>query len=128
MTLTILLAKILGVYLLITGVALISRKRFFMSAMGAFIEDKAIRMALVIMDLIFGLFIVNLHPLWSPFPALIITLIGWLALLKGGAALFLKDSTLSSISKSVSQKWYFVEGFLVLLIGLYLSAYGFHWF
>lgn len=129
MALTILLAKVLGSYMLIGGIAMLVRKRFFMSALGAFIEDKGSRLMLAAVDTIFGLFIVNVHNDWSTLPAGIITFIGWAAILKGVTAMFLKDSTLDKFAASFREKqWYFAEGMIVVIVGLYLVAYSFNWF
>ncbi len=96
--LTFLLAKVFGTYLIIGGLAILLRKRFFASLVGALIEDKASRITLSAMDLIFGLFIVNLHPFWGPLPVTLITLLGWLAIAKGLAGFFLSDALLEKFS------------------------------
>jgi len=129
MLLTILLAKVLGLYMLIAGVAVLLRKREFLMAIGAFIEDKSTRLVTALFTLLVGLFLVNLHNDWSTLPASLITLFGWIAIVKGGAYLLLKESTLEKLVKYFyNRKWFVVDGVLAVLLGLYLAGFGFGWF
>lgn len=124
--LTILLAKVLGSYIAIAGAAILTRKRFFMSAFSAFIEDKASRFLLAAIDMLFGLFVINMHNDWSTLPAGIITLIGWGGLVKGVIAIFAKDSSLEKFAmKFKEKKWYVAESIVLIVVGIYLAAYGF---
>jgi hypothetical protein len=129
MMLTVLLAKVIGSYMLIGGVALLIRKRFFMSAFSSLIEDKGQRFLLSAIDILFGLFIINLHQDWSTLPAGIVTLVGWSAFLKGVISVFAKDSSLEKFAKHFKEKkWYFPEAIVVIVVGVYLIAFGFGWF
>lgn len=129
MELTILLAKVIGTYMVIGGIALLVRKRFFMSGLTSFIEDKATRFLLSAIDLLVGLLIVNTHNDWSTLPAGLITLIGWITIVKGVVSMYAKDTTLEKLSTKFRQKkWYLPEAIIVIVIGLYLTAFGFGWF
>lgn len=127
--LTILLAKVVGSYMVIGGIALLIRKRFFMSAFSSLIEDKGQRFLIAAIDTIFGLFVINMHNDWSTLPAGIISFVGWAALAKGIIAMFAKDSSLEKFAVTFkTKKWYFPEAIVVVVVGLYLVAYGFGWF
>lgn len=129
MMLTVLLAKVIGTYMVIGGIAILTRKRFFMSAFSSLIEDKGSRFLLAAIDTIFGLFIINLHDDWSTLPAGIVTFIGWAALAKGVIAIFAKDAVLEKFAvKFREKKWYFAEALVVIVVGLYLVAFAFNWF
>jgi hypothetical protein len=126
MLLTILLAKVFGLYMVIGGLALLLRKRFIMSVLNAFLEEKAARVMIGAIDLILGLLIVNLHNEWATFPTTLITLIGWVALAKGVIALFATDAQLEKFIKRFREgKWSVIEGVIAVLLGAYLAAYGF---
>jgi uncharacterized membrane protein HdeD (DUF308 family) len=115
--------------MVIGGVALLTRKRFFMSAFSSIIEDKGSRFLLAAIDIIFGLFVINLHNDWSTLPAGIVTFVGWAALAKGVISIFTKDAALERFAtKFKEKKWYFAEGIVVIVAGLYLVAYGFNIF
>lgn len=129
MMLTVLLAKVIGSYMVIGGVALLIRKRFFMSAFSSLVEDKGQRFLLSAIDILFGLFVINLHQDWSTLPAGIVTLVGWVSFLKGVVAVFAKDSALEKFATQFKvKKWYFPEAIVVIVVGLYLVAFGFNWF
>lgn len=129
MMLTVLLAKVIGSYMVIGGVALLVRKRFFMSAFSSIIEDKGQRFLLAAIDLIFGLFLINMHNDWTTLPAGIVSFIGWSAVAKGVISMFVRDATLEKFARTFKEKkWYFAEGIVVVVVGLYLVGYGFNWF
>lgn len=127
--LTFLLAKVFGTYMIIGGIAILARKRFFASVVGALIEERAARIALSALDILFGLFIVNLHPFWGPLPVTLVTLIGWGALLKGILGFFLSDASLEKFGKTFrDKKLYMIEAVIIIIIGIYLAGFGFGWF
>jgi hypothetical protein len=129
MELTILLAKVLGSYMVIGGVALLVRKRFFMSAFSSLIEDKGPRFILAAVDVLVGLLVINVHNDWSSLPAGIVTFIGWAALAKGVISMFIKDASLEKFATAFrTKKWYLPEALVVIVVGLYLAAFGFGWF
>jgi len=114
--------------MVIGGVALLTRKRFFMSALSSFVEDKGSRFLLAALDTIFGLFVIHLHTDWSSLPAGIITFIGYAALIKGAIGILAKDATIEKFATTFKEKkWYFAEALVVILVGVYLIAYGFNW-
>lgn len=128
MEITILLAKVIGLYMLIGGVAVIVRKRFIMAAAAALVEDKGTRLILSIIDVLVGLLIINVHDDWSTLTAGIITLIGWAALAKGLAGIFLKDSSLEKFMGWFRRKnLYMYDGAIAIVLGLYLANAGFGW-
>jgi len=129
MELTILLAKVLGSYMVIGGVALLVRRRFFMSAFSSLVEDKASRFLLAAVDVLVGLLIINIHNDWSSLPAGIVTFVGWSALAKGVISMFLKDASLEKFAAAFrAKKWYLPEAIVVVVVGVYLVAFGFGWF
>jgi uncharacterized membrane protein HdeD (DUF308 family) len=129
MLLTILLAKVLGLYMLIAGIAVLLRKREFLLAIGAFVEDKSTRLIAALFTLLVGLFLVNLHNDWSTLPSSLITLFGWIATIKGIAYLVLKETTLEKLVKYFyNRKWFLIDGIISVLLGLYLAGFGYGWF
>lgn len=129
MELTILLAKVLGMYMLIGGIAVIVRKRFIMSALSAIVVDKGERLMISVIDVLIGLLIINTHDDWSSLTAGLITFIGWAALAKGLVGLFMKDSTLEKFVDMFRKKnLYMYDGAIAIVLGLYLANAGFGWF
>ena len=74
----------------------------------------------------FGLIVVNLHNVWTTLPASLVSLTGWLALLKGILYLVLPEAQMEKMMKMfMDRKWYLIDGILVLLVGAYLAGYGY---
>ncbi len=129
MLLTILLSKVFGLYMIIAGLAVLTRRRQILLAVGALVEDKSARLVVGLMTLLIGLFIVNLHNVWDTLPTMLVSLFAWLAVVKGAAYLFLKESTLDAWTKHfLNRKWFMIDGVLTVLVGLYLAGFGFGWF
>ncbi len=129
MDVTIFLAKVLGMYMLLGGIAVIVRKRFVMSAVASLVEEKGARLILSVFDILLGLIIVNLHNDWSTITTSIISLIGWVAIVKGLTGVFLKDSTLEKFVQWFRAKnLYMYDGAVAIVLGLYLANAGFGWF
>lgn len=75
--------------------------------------------------LLFGLFIILTHNVWTPDWRGLITLMGWVGILKGLLRLFFMD-WLMRVSKSiVDGSWYMLVMVVFLVIGAYLTYVGF---
>lgn len=124
--LTILLAKVLGVYLVVIGIALFARRKYFLAVFAGFVENRLLRMVVAIAELVAGLFLVLTHQIWSSWPAGIITFFGWAMAVEGVAYLFVPDRWINKMFRLFNTKvWYFVGGILAVVIGLYLISVGF---
>lgn len=129
MLLTLLFAKVLGLYLLIAGIAVLTRRRDILMAVGVIVHDASARLIAGLFTLLIGLFFVNLHNDWSTLPSLLISLFGWAAVLKGIAYLFLREATLDSlVKKFYGRTWFLIDGTIAVVLGLYLAGFGFGWF
>lgn len=126
MLLTLLFARILGVYMILGGIAVLVDRRRLMLAIVALTKERFAQLMAGIFALFVGLIIVNLHNVWSTLPAAIVSLIGWLALVKGILYLVLPEKRMEKMmTMFMDRKWYALDGGLVLLLGLYLAGYGY---
>lgn len=126
---TILLAKVFGLYMLISGVAIWGRQRFFAPVLGAFAEDRALRIVVGAIELVFGLFLVNIHNVWGTLPESIITLFAWAMLLEGAFYLVASDATVEKMIKKFTRKaWFMWGGIVAIALGLYLAGFGYGFF
>ncbi len=129
MILTIFLAKVIGLYMLIAGLALFLNRRHMMLAVVSLGKERASQLIGGIVALFIGLVVVNLHNEWSTLPAALVSLVGWLGVLKGIAYLFLPEAKLAKFMHALSErKWYAIDGAVAILLGLYLTGFGFGWF
>ncbi len=79
-------------------------------------------------EVLAGLFLVVMHNQWSPLPAAVITLIGWLLLLEGLLFLVLPDDLVGRFMATFNtESWYLAGGLLAIAAGAYLTAFGFGW-
>ena len=126
MELTLLLAKVFGLYMLFGGILVLMRPRYIMLAVAALIEDKSLRLVFGIIGILLGLLLVNTHNTWNTLPEILVSLIGWAALVKSVMYLFLKESTMDKIVKMfMDRKWYVIDGIVAILFGAYLANYGY---
>lgn len=123
---TLYLSQVLGLFLIIVGLAIMLRKRYYVPVVGEFIEDRFMRMVMGILELLGGLFLVLAHNDWSTLPASIISAIGWVLIIEGTAYLLVSDRMMSWMIRTFNVRmWYLVGGLLSVALGLYLAFTGF---
>lgn len=124
MELSIFLAKFLGLYcILIAIVMFINAKQFRAFILNVF-NSPAIIFFSGILALLFGLLIVLAHNVWEGWP-IIITLIGWLALIKGIALLCFSNWYVKYIKSFAEGKSFYAVVIINLILGLVLLYFGF---
>jgi uncharacterized membrane protein len=123
---TILLARVIGVFLILIGAMLLARRPYFLSVFTEFVRQRLVRTVISMAEVLGALCIVLGHNVWSPLPAAIVTFIGWAALAEGCAYLFLPDPVLDRFIRTFNTPgWYVVGAFLAIATGSYLACYGF---
>ena len=126
MELTILLSKVFGIYLIIGGIAYISRQRFFMSVVHDFVNERALRVIVAAAELIAGLFLVFNHNVWGNWQEGLVSLFGWLMLAEGVFYLLLPESVVRAVIKMFNVRgWYIGGGLVSIIAGLYLAGTAF---
>lgn len=126
MPLTVVLSKVLGIFLVIVGAAILLRRRYYLPVYGAFVHERLLRAVTSLAEILAGLFLVVLYDEWSSLPAAILSLIGWFALLEGLMYTLLPDSFLEKFFGIFNvPAWYVAGGLLAVATGSYLAASGF---
>jgi hypothetical protein len=124
---TVLLSKALGLSLIVIGAAIILRRRYYLPVFAAYVEQRLVRTVVSIIELVAGLLLVA-NNVWSPLPAAIMTLLGWMAVAEATAYLFLPDVYVARVIGTFNTAtWYIVGGMLAIAVGLYLAGFGFAW-
>ena len=80
---TVLIAKIIGVIYLSFGVGLLFHKKYYANVIKALLESTTFYVVGGFLAIIFGLLIIEYHNIWVKNWTVLITIIGWMALLKG---------------------------------------------
>jgi hypothetical protein len=123
---TVFLARLFGPYCIIMAAAMLPQPEAFVTIVHAFVADAPLVLIAGVFTLFGGLAIVLLHNYW-PGGALpvIITLLGWLTLIKAVVLLVLPSTRLVALYGGVSQTHILISGSLTLLLGIYLTIAGF---
>lgn len=123
---TVYLAQLFGLFLIIVGASVMYRKQYYVPVIGAFVEERLMRMVMGVLELAAGLSIILAHNEWSSPAASIVTTIGYLLVLEGTMYLLLPDKVMGWVIRTFNVKaWYVVGGTLSILLGTYLCFFGF---
>lgn len=123
---TLLLAKVLGPFLVIGGAAALLRRHWFIDVFAGLWRSGLPRMIWALLELLGGLFLVVVHNEWSSLPAAAITLLGWMTMIEGALLLLLPDPAVKRyIALFNKPHWYLGGGVVAMLVGLWLAALGF---
>lgn len=123
---TIILAKLFGLYFLGVGLAGLFNPKRLAKLYQLMMENEALNYLSGIIALLVGAFIISVHNHWVSSWPVIITLIGWISFVKG-----LGLVGCSGFSKSFnfmyrkSEGFYRIIGTVIILIGLFLCYQGF---
>jgi len=125
---TTFLARLIGLYCLIAGLCIAIRGVHTVATVTALLHDGPLVYFIGVVLLAAGLAMVLAHNVWSggALPV-IVTLIGWVTLLKGWAFLLLSPATLAGFyleQLHYARIFYFLAAFS-LVLGLYLTVAGF---
>lgn len=120
MDLSIYLGQVASVYLIIVGLGLFINKGEMLKAAHEFVGANASFVFYGAVALIFGLLVVFSHNIWDGTWRSIITLMGWLATVKGTMAILFPKVLKGTTSAFVNSKMTNVFGVLVIGIGVYL--------
>lgn len=124
---TLILARTIGIYFLVTGIAVVARR----DTIGAFVqrykEDRVLTFISGVMALWFGLVVLALHWQWGDALAAAITIIGLLAALKG-AALLILGGRVTVLARPFDENLHVagIWGIVIALIGAGLIWAGFY--
>ena len=124
------LAQAIGLFMTIVGLVFLFRSDYFIEKFKSFFKNNhQLRLILVILELLGGLFLVlghenNLSP--APVYAKLISLFGWLMIIEGIFNLVVSDEAIEDFYSKFMQKGWFV-GFSIVsvLVGVFLWIQGF---
>ena len=125
--LTILLGRLLGLFTLITSFWLLVERQNTISTIPALLGNRPVMLIFAIIALAGGLAIVLAHNIWSggPLPILV-TLIGWIMLIRGVLFLFLPpETTLGVLAAMQFEKFFYVYLGIPFVIGICLTYLAF---
>jgi hypothetical protein len=125
--LTVFLARLTGLFITVLAVWILVDQADFNAVVQAVVNDRVATLLLSLMCLAAGLAIVLAHQVWSGGIAqILVTLLGWLLLVRGVVLLFLPKNLLETLAIAVvGAGWLWVIGAVALFLGIILTYAGF---
>ena len=123
---SIFLAKLIGPILLVAGVAMLVNRKDLDALAQEILRSRLMLFLFGIIDLSIGLAIVLTHNVWAADWRIIITLLGWLLLVRGAVRLLIPDQV-KALGTKVLGNANVMTGSLavVAVLGLVLSYFGY---
>lgn len=127
MSTSIFLAELLGPIYVVVGIACLFKAETFGPILREFIGSRAWLYFAGVLGLAVGLAIVLTHNVWVFDWRVIITLIGWLSLVRGIISIFQSQWVVAAAHYVLDHRSVFlVAGAVNLLLGLILSFFGYY--
>ncbi len=125
---TMILAKILGIYICVVAVALLLNPGRFREIYGKFFRDDIQLLLGGIIALLFGAIIVSFHNVWVMAWPVLLTVLGWWGIIKGAALIACPKMFLQAFEPMTRGSDTFFRGIGVIwgLVGFFLLYQG--WF
>lgn len=122
MYLSIVVAKILAIFYISAGIGVLSGRVTFAQLVEDFERSPALTFVTGFFTLVLGALLVQYHNIWVMNWIVLITLIGWMSLLKGiRLIIFPRSMSAFKIWYKNSQAW----GVLMLALGILFGYFGF---
>ncbi len=123
---SIFLARLLGPLLLLTGAGIVLNPKSFRTIAGEVVRSVTLVYLFGFMDLAAGLAIVLTHNVWVASWRVLITLIGWLLLIRGAVRIVAPEIVMGYAAKVTHNKQVIPSaGAVVGVLGLVLCYFGY---
>ena len=123
---SIFLARLLGPLLLLQGAGLLANPRVFRTIASEVIGSVTLVYLFGLIDLAAGLAIVLTHNVWTANWRVLITLIGWLMLIRGVLRSLIPDTVMGYAKRLIrNERVYLVSGVVLTILGLVLCYFGY---
>jgi hypothetical protein len=123
---SIFLARLLGPILLLPGVGLFINERGFRTMANEVVGSLTLVYLFGLIDFAAGLAIVLTHNVWLASWRVLITLLGWLLLIRGAARVLIPDTLIGYAKRMFRNKQiYPISGAVLVILGLVLCYFGY---
>lgn len=118
-------ARVLGPFLVIVDVTAVVRTSDMKGLLSEFVASSAWSWVAGSFILLAGLIVIALHPYWRGAAAIIVSIVGWLVVLRGLFLLAFPGTFVSLASKIIEPPvWWQIVCIAFAAVGLYLTYYG----
>jgi hypothetical protein len=125
MELSLFIAKLLGVYTLITGVAFLLNLKEYRKYVEDVIRDRMFLMLKMFIGILIGLTLTIKHNIWVTDWRVLITIFGWASLIGGTFGLLFPRTVVNMAKALLKQNVILAASVLWIIIGAYLAYVGF---
>ncbi len=122
---SIFLAKVIGLVSFINTLAIFIKYKKAVSFENELAKSPASIYASGFIFILIGILIVVGHPVFELSWRFVITLMGWIVLIKGIGRVLFPEAVSRMIEKKQKNSWFIMGEVIVFLAGLYLLYYGF---
>ena len=125
---TLFLSRLIGLYCILVALSMVTRKQATLESVRAVLRDPSMMFVLGAIMLVAGLAMVLAHNIWSGgVLAVIVTLVGWMTLVKSLSFLFLSPEVEAGffLRQLHYQELFYVYTGVSLVLGIYLTYGGF---
>lgn len=126
MSASIFIARLLGPLFIVVGIAVPLKTQMFRAILREFAQSRALLYLAGFFGLLGGLALVLTHNLWVRDWRLIITLIGWLTIIRALVTIF-QPQWIVALAEKIgdNRSWFSGAAIADLLIGMVLSYFGY---
>lgn len=117
---TLFLAQLIGPVMLAVGVGIFFSRDYYMKVYRHLESETLAVLMSGIAALVIGIVMVMTHNIWSGFVPTVVTLVGWLSILKG-LMLIVMPKAVNRIGDRLPASWFPVIGAVYALLGAFLS-------
>lgn len=126
MTNSIFLAKLLGPYFIVVCLGVLLNRDNYLKLIDDFVNNAGLRYIGGLLALVFGLLVVINHNVWESSWVVIITIIGWMGLIKGSWILIFPNRMSSFVEVyKKNNNFLTVSLSIFILLGVFLSFKGY---
>jgi len=125
---TLFLSRLIGLYCILIGLSMMTRGQATVETVTGLLQNSAMTLILGVITLAAGLAMVLAHNIWSGGAlAVVVTLVGWMALTKSLFFLFLPHEMEAGLflGQLHYQQLFYVYAAISLVLGVYLTYGGF---
>jgi hypothetical protein len=125
---TLFLSRLIGLYCILVALSMMTRRQATVETVTALLQNPSLMFIVGVITLVAGLAMVLAHNVWSGGTlVVVVTLVGWTALIKSLFFLFLPPETEAGffLGRLHYQQLFYVHTAISLVLGVYLTYSGF---
>jgi uncharacterized protein YjeT (DUF2065 family) len=118
--------QIMGLTYLAIGLGMLVNPRFYKEMLNKMIDNEAVLFITGLLVFIIGYFLVAYHNIWTGDWTIIITIFGWLALLKGLMMVVVPEQSIKLYKAiKISKAQLSVYGIIIFALGIVCTYFGY---